>query len=244
MKISLSVAVIFLNISVVWAAQISDDFGREDTAFSTDGSKVGENWVNSGENLWKISGGSLETDLKVSPSILYNNELQVGDAFAASIDVAALVYGGLVFNYQNPNNYYELRFKAGTKAVHLQCLVDGVAENLLMDNAAATFVAETMYTLSVTSGSPHHFDISIAEAGGSTVLYSATDVVDVNGRHTQGSAGAYATSGDARFDNFKMALVANRSLCFTIKNFLPKMPTISRLSAAVHEPFHRRRLPS
>ncbi|MCK5675849.1 MAG: hypothetical protein KAH99_02410 [Verrucomicrobia bacterium] len=199
MKKSILTISILCAASAVWAAIITDDFNRLDTAYSADGSSIGANWVNgAGADNWKIAGNNLFVNTDAGAGILYNNSLQTvsgnGTSFTLSADVAGHainIWSGLVFNYQDENNYYYLRIKPGSESYQLISYVGGGNERVIVtkDDALTTFAPETQYTLTVTSDTAYSFDFAITEVGSSTVLNPTTAATDPYARFTGGYAG-------------------------------------------------------
>ena len=148
MKRSILVMGLLFAGSTAWSVIVSDDFNRADTTYSTNGADIGANWVNPNEDLWRINGDKLQTDLISSPSHLYNTAQQLtGSSFTMSMDVTSDLigkYSGVVFNYQDSLNYYTLRIKSGDKAIHLLSVVNGVNDTVLLQNAPANFVVGTL----------------------------------------------------------------------------------------------------
>ncbi len=205
---------------------VTDDFNRADTAWSSNGADIRSDWTVSGTNVWRINGNRLEVDLPDSvngSSILYNSSIQLanggGESFALSADVTATTndqWCGVVFNYQNPSNYYMLRIKTGTTSYQIIPVIDGAngADLELFSDALVTWAAGTAYTLAVSSASAYGYTFEITEAGSSTVLNPNTSVSFATSHHDGGYAGLWALSvnlgvetvPNCTFDNFDLTV--------------------------------------
>ncbi|QHI70622.1 hypothetical protein [Tichowtungia aerotolerans] len=164
-------------------SQITDDFNRTGTAWSSNGADIRSDWVVPGTNLWRINGSKLEAGVAnntYDTPIIYNTSLQIssadGASFTMSADVTAATneqWCGVVFNYQNPSNYCLARIKTGNPSYHYIAVVDGANADTSLNNASANFDARTAYTFRV-SGAGTGYSIEITEAGSSTVLNPET----------------------------------------------------------------------
>lgn len=203
---------------------ITDNFDRVDTSYETGGSSVSSYWMNSdSSDQWKISGSNLFLNVQSDPAILYNAGLSTvsgnGTNFILSVDVAANVTGGwagVVFNYQDPLNYYQLRIKGGSSSYQLNRVVNGGAGGPVFASDATTpFAVGSFYTLTVTSTNAYEFDFTITDAGSSTPLNPTASAIDVNANFAGGFAGVYsptasgATDPDATFDNFSLERITD-----------------------------------
>ncbi|MEA2067659.1 MAG: hypothetical protein U9P12_00535, partial [Verrucomicrobiota bacterium] len=214
------------NVPVV-VSSVTDDFNRTDTAWSSDSSLIRSDWASSGTNVWRINGSSLEVDVPDQggeTAILYNTSKQTvsggSSGFTLSTDMTATTneqWCGIVFNYQNPSNYYMLRIKTGTTSYHFIPVVDGVngADLELNADALVTWAEGTSYTFTVSSYTPYEFSFEITETGSSTVLNPVTSVSFAISHHNGGYAGFWAIDGnivgldtvpDIVFDNFNLTV--------------------------------------
>lgn len=224
MKKMMVIIAMVLCVSSVWAALINDNFNRTDTSYSTSGTTIGANWVNSmGTDTWKVSNSNLFVNSVSSPThaILYNNALSTvsggGTNFTLKADVSAGVangWAGITFNYQNPTNYYQLRIKGNSSAYQLISVVNGANGTVMVNktDATTTFAVGTLYSLTVTSSDAYNFGFTITEVGSSTVLNLTTTAVDPNSLFAGGYAGLYtptsnAADPDAKFDNFSLQVI-------------------------------------
>ena len=193
-----------------------DDFNRADTAYSSDGSLIGPNWVNaySGDE-WKVCESNLCLNAGGVPGILYNASLATqsgfGGSFFLSADVCAEVgWAGLVFNVQDASNYYVLRFKAGTRDYQLLGVQNGTNATVVKwSDASSVFAAGNFYSISVSSSEACEFDFSICD--GDSVMASA-GVSDSQSLFPAGYAGFYnvvtgSYDPDSRFDLFSLRVV-------------------------------------
>lgn len=212
MKMGIILAGILCCGSVVRAATITDDFNRADTVFSTDGSQIGASWVNGAgtTNVWAIGSSNLmlqvygtETPATTAgPSILYNDSLQTtsggGMSFTLSADLQPVSnrWVGLVFNYQNPSNYYEFRVAGDSSKYQFVAVNDGVASaKINRTDAVVPFTSDTFYTLTVSSDAAYEYRFSITEAGSAVALNPTTTGSDSSESFTGGYAGLYQAGG-------------------------------------------------
>lgn len=193
----------------------ADDFSGAASSYSTDASLIGRDWENSNSsNPWKVNGSNLCLNTVSAPGVLYNTSLSTvcgsGNSFLLSADVSADInngWSGIVFNYQNPSNYYVLRLKAGSTSYQLLGVEDNANTTVFgWSDASSTFIAGTLYTLTVASDSEYEFGFTISD-GASTL--AAQSVVDSNTLFRDGYAGLYsvinnAIDPDARFDDFNL----------------------------------------
>lgn len=190
-----------------------DDFNRADVAVTTNTVLLGGDWAQDDTwNEWTIVGGIMHSHAVTGPAVLYNNGLGslngVGNGFSLSVDVSSKntsLWSGIVFNYQDADNYYGLRFQEGTSTYQLFKVVDGVLTTIVNgSNASTTFAEDTFYTLIVESDEPYNFNFSIKAAG--TVVNPITSAVDDESHFMNGYAGLYTlVSGYAsKYDNFAL----------------------------------------
>lgn len=202
------------------AAVYSDDFNREDTAYSTNSANVGSGWVHSSANMrTAIKGNRLSLDIPTTQNanfLLYNTVRQTLNSgttnfFEMSADVmipGAGAYGGVAFNIQDSNNFYVLRIKTNSGQYQMLRVVNGNLGVLVSVTGGAVFSAGTTYTFKVSSSAPYSFNFTITEAGSSTVLNATTTASDSGGNFVDGYGGFYQYTGqgsiveDASYDNF------------------------------------------
>jgi hypothetical protein len=222
MKKSIAIISILLGASTVWAALITDNFNRDNVALTTDGSQIGANWVSSkAVAQWGISGNRLISENPASPAghaVLYNTGVSTvsgnGTNFTVSLDVMALSgttdpWAGIVFNYQDANNFYWFRLKGNANNYSLVRFVDGSVQNIVATTAGSNFAFDTDYTLKVYSSAAYTFDYEIKETLSGTVLVSGT-ATDADSNFTGGYAGVLqSTTGADRnsFDNFSVEVI-------------------------------------
>ena len=202
--------------SATWATIIGDDFDRAETAWSTDASLIGSHWKQfDGEDEWRIFDNAVQVYGVNGDPTLYNDELQTlsggGNSFDLSMDVDAIgsVWAGIVFNYNNPSNYYMLRFKGDYQGYQVLGIRDNGSPNVIVNvDAPSTFALNTFYTLSVASDTAYEFDYSIKEAGSGTVVVSGSCIGDES-LAVGGYAGAlFSNSGPyAQYDNFSLKVI-------------------------------------
>jgi hypothetical protein len=201
-----------------FSAEVKDGFDGADTAYAAEGSNIGAEWVNSdGSNVWKIVRGALFVNTQSAPAILYNKALKTesgdGEQFSLSADIAgnlANTWAGLVFNYQDPANYYAVRIKMNTADYQVLAIIDGATAMLLKGKSKANFIPGSTYSVAVASDTVGVFDISIQRAGRSDILNFNQIAQDFSASLKSGYAGLYSASAsladpDAVYDNFFLA---------------------------------------
>lgn len=215
--------VIISMLCAVFAAQatlVTDTFDRPDqsTAGSTDTSLIGPHWKQdaASSDLWFILGGQLRNKGADNLNIIYNDELEMasggGDSFVYSAYVSSktsLARVGIVFNYQDDNNFYALRLQSDSGSFQAIKYVDG-ALSLMNGNAnvsaASNFIEDAYYRVVLTSDTAYEYNYTVL-SGGTTVL--AGTITDSGANHTGGYAGYYAGLGSysAGFENFSLEVV-------------------------------------
>ncbi len=196
-----------------------DDFNRPDVAVTSDTSLLGRSWTNgAGANdEWTIVGGIMHSHALTGPGILYITELETiggnGTSFNLSVDVSSKnpgLWSGVVFNYQDENNYYYVRFLEGTSRYQMVAMVGGT-ESIIVDetDAATTFDEDRFYTINIASKGDYNFDFAITEVGSPIALNPTTNAVDSGSNFTDGYAGLLAPHAGyaSKFDNFALRLV-------------------------------------
>jgi hypothetical protein len=205
-----------LSISSAWATLVTDDFNRT-AAMNSTGQTIGTDWHSSRTTgQWGITNQQVVANMTEADSVLYNSSLETisggGTNFTASLDVKALVnnaWAGLVFNYQNPTNFYYFRYKSGASNYAIARVVDGVAGNLVNLTITGTFATNTDYSVSVASSNAYEFAYEIKETVGGSVLVSGTATDSVSS-FTGGYAGILQTTtgaGRHTFDNFSLEVI-------------------------------------
>jgi arylsulfatase A-like enzyme len=158
---------------------LEDDFHRADTQFSTEGRVVGLSWRNSVPFVakWGIRDGKVGVSTVGNNSVLYNTELETvsgnGTRFAVRAEVSPQqenVWSGVVFNFQDPGNFYVLRFKSGSSSYQLFRVVNRDFFRILNGETEGSFGAGRTYTVEVMSKDPHQFSFKIFEEGEGSVL--------------------------------------------------------------------------
>ncbi len=163
------------SVSTTWAATVADDFNRADTTLSSDTSLIGANWeqATGSANRWRIGGDTIHAQTSTAPGILFNTawptECGNGDSFTVSLDVAGQavsVWAGVVFNYNNPSNYYTVRFKTGYDDYQiLGKRSDGSWKIIASGDATSVFTVGTFYTIEVSSDTAYTYSFTITETG-------------------------------------------------------------------------------
>ena len=217
MKKSILFIGLLLGVSAARGALITDDFNRGDTDYATPGVSIGGTWANGiGSDLWSVTNGTVNMDVTSGSAALINNGLTTisggGTNFTLSADIARVPSGtmpGLVFNFQDDNNYYLLRLLSDKYQVF--AVYDGTIESVLSVTEGA-FADNTFYTVTITSSDAYNYSFTITEQGSSTVLNSTTSWTDPNSRFTGGYAGFYGAGNTAvlpegSFDNFSLEVL-------------------------------------
>ena len=196
-----------------------DDFNRPDVAVTSDTSLLGRTWTNGAgaANEWTIVSGIMHSHPLTRPGILYSTELETiggnGTKFTLNVDVASKnpgLWSGVVFNYQNENNYYYIRFQEGSSRYQMVAMAGGT-ESIIVDetDASTTFAEDLFYTINVASDGNYKFNFTITEVGSSTVLNPTTVAVDSSESLADGYAGLLAphVGYSSKFDNFALRLI-------------------------------------
>jgi len=207
--------------SAAWATLVTDDFNRTDTSKSTDTSLIGAHWGNdSAANTWRITNNTVKAGSLDPMALMYNDELQTlnggGDSFNLSLDVtgeAANVWSGVVFNYNNANEFYTVRVKTGLDDYQLLGRRSaGSWKVIASGHASETFVAGRFYRINVASDTAYTYDVSVTDTTTSTEIASVTGAVDSEHLHTGGYAGLglysqHATNEYGTYDNFSLEVI-------------------------------------
>ena len=222
MKMCTIIAMAALGVSSVFGDQLIDDFNRADTAYSTNGALIGAEWSTSdsggtGEQ-WRVHSNQLECDITdaSTQSFLYNTAVVLDTNFTYSADVKLLsAYGGIVFHYQDADNYYAARIRGYGGVYQILRVVDGGTHTVINEITAAEdkFVGNQYYTITVTSDNAYNFTLEITKTGESKVLNSVTNATDLGVAFTGGYAGLYSASynavPDTKFDNFNLTIMSD-----------------------------------
>ena len=243
MKKYLIASILLLSMCVAQAATITDDFNRADLDYTNDCSLIGAGWTQDvAANKWQLNGGKVYANPGIKPAVMYNTGLETesggGAAFTFSMEHTPRLdnlWSGVVFNYQNPSNFYILRLKTSSTSYQLLSSVDGVLGILKSATDATTnFVKQVAYTLTVSSDAAYEFDFSIAQGG--TVIASGNSVVDAAENFTGGYAGTYVDAvggAPAKYDDFSLEAtppLPRSSLFVAIRS---KQPAVSNLKATM-----------
>lgn len=224
-KKCIAVWLVLLGGAGAWAAGcVSDDFNRAETDYSVDSGLLGEGWKNSASVAWALQGGMLTADHCVSGEYaLYNSSEEICREGAGGFEVSAEVIGmfggawaGVVFNYQDPDNFYAVRFQSGTRIYQFVKIVNGrISAAVSQKDAVRQFAVGAAYQVKVVSLEPYKISFEIKEAGDDAVLNPVAVGVDRTGAFQGGYAGLYVRSApgsatpDAMFDNFSATVFAD-----------------------------------
>ncbi len=217
MKVCTTVIITVLGASVAFGDQLTDDFNRADTTYSTNGAMIGMGWNTSEPDVtgevWRVSSNEVQCDIigATDPAILYNAAVPLDSEFTCSADVKLQgAYGGIVFNYQNATNYYVARIRGWGGLYQILRVVNGETHTVLSETTAPedAFSGTNYYTLAVTSDNAYNFTLEITKRGESLVLNPVTNATDAAAAFAGGYAGLYCGSNsgspDTRFDNFNV----------------------------------------
>ncbi len=209
------------GVGKLWASTVtfSDSFNRATTAAataSTNPNPIGNGWVISpvsNSSTWQITaspvaGGGNVLDAinggdasQLNPILMVNPgaETPATGGFAMSIDFATPnamnqgYYPGLVFNYQNAENYYYVRVLTGSGGtIQMFDVVNGAAENYLSNPSTALSSAladNTFYNLTATSTAPYNFTFSVSTLGSSPTTLISASATDSGATFTGGEGG-------------------------------------------------------
>ncbi len=221
------VAVVLAGASAVQAAPVnfSDTFsGPTGSSASYGGTPdtIGNGWVipsSSQSSTWQItdtpfSGGALDAQQIGTfgnnvPAPMVNPGAETpATGFNISVDVATPVaamtgdYPGLVFNYQNANNYDYVRIITATDGqIQMFTVVSGTTSYLSNSSGtlASSLAVNTMYQFTATANGAGSFSFSLSTTGSSpTTLMTASAT---NSQFISGIAGI-GESGNDYYSNF------------------------------------------
>ena len=214
MKMCITFIMIAMGTSVAFG-DLADNFDRASTTFSTDASLIGAGWNTSepANQEWRIDSNELQADVigANDPAILYNTDLTLDTGFTYSADVRLQgAYGGVVFHYQDVDNYYAARVRSWGGVYQILRVVDG-GVHTVFNKSDGAFSGNQFYTFTVTSDNAYNFTLEITEQGESTILNPTTTGTDAASAFTGGYAGLYSGSNsaspDTRFDNFNVQTI-------------------------------------
>ncbi|QHI68393.1 beta-xylosidase family glycoside hydrolase [Tichowtungia aerotolerans] len=228
MKTYITGGVVLLMVAGFWAeGGVLDDFNRVDTDYSVDSGTIGNEWESTGSVTWTIQNGMLSADHNVSGEYaFYNRSEEICKEGTGGFEICADVIGmfggawaGVVFNYQNPDNFYAIRFQAGTQTYQFVKVVNGrISAAVSRKDASCQFAVGAAYRIKVICREPYKISFEITEAGESTVLNPTTVGTDRAGAFKGGYAGVYVRSApgsarpDALFDNLSATVLAAQSV--------------------------------
>ncbi|QHI68388.1 hypothetical protein [Tichowtungia aerotolerans] len=218
LRISLEKAELF---TLKFNDEVQDSFDRADTTFSSNTEVIGDEWTSESPVNWALQNGMLAADYNVAGEYVLQHTAQEtisgdGRGFDVSADVAGMftyAWGGVVFNYQDQDNFYAVRFRAGTRWYQLVRVVNGVISACVTKEDALTeFSVGTLYTIRVRSTEEYQFNFEITDPAGTAILNPTTEGKDAAQNFTGGAAGLYVRSAsssdvpDVLFDNFSVMM--------------------------------------
>lgn len=196
--------------SATAALVFTDDFNRANTSPSNGG--LGSNWDITG-NIF-LDSNVAKTQTSGGGFALYNG-FDLSQTISLSIDLYAISndrYGGFVFNYQDPQNYYIFRAAfsdatSGNKAWQFLKVVNGSSLQVISSGSfPATNMPLSMWrTLKLSGGENGDYTFSITNLDGSFTAASGSlhdTTFGVNGQ-----AGFYFGNSNMWADNFSLTTV-------------------------------------
>ena len=204
------------------AGSATDDFNRADTGSQNPSSSpnlIGAHWTIA-NGTWAISSGQLVQPGGglVGPQCIYLNTLQTLDPGASTnFTIQATVQlntpitegsssAGLMFNFQDPNNFYALRY-FGNGTVQFYRMYHG--GEAAMASGSFTPVQNRPYRLTVSSIAPDTFSLGIYDPVAAATVYTNASVAG-GVSFLNGYGGLYASYPSAvmSYDNFSLTIVA------------------------------------
>ncbi|MDF7824523.1 hypothetical protein P4B35_10905 [Pontiellaceae bacterium B12227] len=206
-----------LGASMVFGSGFTDDFTRADTDYSPDAALIGSGWNTTGaaltNELWRIEAGELKCDVvgltgATDATVLYNTSVPLNTNFSYAADVMLKGgFVGIVFNYQDADNYYLARIRSGSSGSFqvVRYINGGISGTYISDDTSEAIAGNQYYTISITSDNDGNFTAELTRQGQSAVL-NPTTAFSVSGTlFAGGYAGLYfknyEASPDAKFDN-------------------------------------------
>lgn len=199
------VATALLLAAAAHAATYQDDFNRAD-------GPLGANWTIAGGN-YAITNGLVANNTTGNVVAFWNkgqtlNAGTNGFFLAATVTLDANVntaWAGIVFNYQNPTNFYTLRF-SGLGEVQLWRIVDG-AISTFYNGAGIEFahVQNRPYRLEASSVTPYVFRVSVRDTVTDQVVWLLSSATDGGSNFMDGHGGLYCASlAPVTYDDFEL----------------------------------------
>ncbi len=216
-----------LVFATAHAVLITDNFDRANTAFVTNNagiaSTIGANWTS--------AAPATNTTYRI-----FNNTVDIGSTSAATWQKAMLIntaagttnsgvgsftlsaqlqqnttagtaFIGLVFNYQDADNFYVFRL-SGTGSAQMLAYSNGVLATVFSKTGAFTPIQDRPYTFTVSSADPYIFDVSIFDTVASSTVYSTNVTLGATiVKHQDGLGGMFGSSSFVTMDNFSLDAV-------------------------------------
>ncbi len=205
MKSVIAILTISLAYGTAHAATYLDDFNRADGS-------LGANWTTTGGDF-SITNGVVD-NYTTGNVVAYWNKAQTlnggtnGFAISATVTLNAnanTAWTGLAFNYQNPTNFFSLRF-SGFGEVQMLRVVNGSLSTFYnAPGVEFAHVPNRPYLLEVSSVEPYVFRASIKDTVTDTVVWSSASIADTGSNFEDGYGGFFASSlGRATYDDFAL----------------------------------------
>ncbi|PAW77913.1 MAG: hypothetical protein B9S32_09965 [Verrucomicrobia bacterium Tous-C9LFEB] len=207
-QFGLMAAVLAMSL-VATQAQIlfTDNFTRSNTASPNGG--LGTDWTIAG-NMF-LNTNHAQTQTAAESFALYNGA-SLSQSFSMSVDIYSQStgrYGGLLFNYVDSSNYYELRANFNSTSTVWQFIkvIGGTSTTVSQSTiAAGNMPVDTWRTLTLnSSATTGQYTFALTNVGGATTYASGT-LTDTN-LSLGGSAGFYFSGSNAWADNFSLQTV-------------------------------------
>lgn len=203
-------AVCKVTVSLVYR----DNFDRPNTGLTNQSSVIGKDWqINNGQfeifnnYLRTIKGGTPSQSVilnKSNDAVMQN----IDGSFVFKIDITHNIvgWGGVVFNAQDDNSYYVLRFNSGSSALQfLATQTNGASwgvlsiQQLRVQPALGT---GTTYRMTIRSNEPGKYHVLITDPSETTIIGEMNLTDNRNFLFGNGYAGIWSQSDGIMYDNF------------------------------------------
>ncbi len=184
---------------------ISDAFDRTNTPYSADASAIGCCWTNAGSTAWRINDETLQLGICATvESVMLNQYLETQSSADTNFCLKGQLqvngdskWVGMVFHYQDSENFYTLRFKSGTTLWQLVRRVSGATSVVSSGNASSVLTSGGSYDFQIESTGEYTFDLQVAATDTGDSMMSVAGLEDTESSHSSGYAGFISFSGSA-----------------------------------------------